>query len=83
MIKKHGGVISPCTTGEHPPFLVYFGLGKYPRVKAAFAENHTRDYSYRGFVWPHWSNLTQNEFNETLREQCLSMGCRFKMQLCD
>jgi hypothetical protein len=29
--------IFPCTTGEHLPFLVYFGLGNDPRVQAAFA----------------------------------------------
>ncbi len=29
--------IFPCTTGEHLPFLVYFGLGDDPRVRAAFA----------------------------------------------
>jgi len=29
--------IFPCTTGEHLPFLVYFGLGSDPRVRAAFA----------------------------------------------
>jgi hypothetical protein len=29
--------IFPCTTGEHLPFLVYFGLGDDPRVRSAFA----------------------------------------------
>ena len=29
--------ISPCTTGEHLSFLVYFGLGDDPRLRAAFA----------------------------------------------
>jgi len=29
--------IFPCTTGEHLPFLVYFGLADNPRVQAAFA----------------------------------------------
>jgi hypothetical protein len=29
--------IFPCTTGEHLPFLVYFGLADDPRVRAAFA----------------------------------------------
>ncbi len=29
--------IFPCTTGEHLPFLVYFGLGEDPRLRAAFA----------------------------------------------
>lgn len=28
--------IFPCTTGEHLPFLVYFGFGNDPRVQAAF-----------------------------------------------
>lgn len=28
--------IFPCTTGEHLPFLVYFGFGEDPRVQAAF-----------------------------------------------
>jgi hypothetical protein len=29
--------IFPCTTGEHLPFLVYFGLGNDPRLQATFA----------------------------------------------
>ncbi len=29
--------IFPCTTGTHLPFLVYFGLGDDPRMRAAFA----------------------------------------------
>jgi hypothetical protein len=29
--------IFPCTTGEHLSFLVYFGLGDDPRLRAAFA----------------------------------------------
>ena len=29
--------IFPCTTGEHLPFLVYFGLGDDPRLRQAFA----------------------------------------------
>lgn len=29
--------IFPCTTGEHLPFLVYFGFREDPRVRAAFA----------------------------------------------
>ena len=29
--------IFPCTTGEHLPFLVYFGFGDDPRVRSAFA----------------------------------------------
>lgn len=34
--KLHSGIF-PCTTGEHLPFLVYFGLGDDSRVRAAFA----------------------------------------------
>ena len=37
MTKKLGSGIFPCTTGEHLPFLVYFGMGDDPRVRAAFA----------------------------------------------
>jgi hypothetical protein len=37
MTKKLRGGIFPCTTGEHLPFLVYFGLADDPRVRAAFA----------------------------------------------
>ena len=37
MTKKLRSGIFPCTTGEHLPFLVYFGLGNDPRVRAAFA----------------------------------------------
>jgi hypothetical protein len=29
--------VFPCTTGEHLPFLVYFGFGDDPRVRQAFA----------------------------------------------
>jgi hypothetical protein len=29
--------IFPCTTGEHLPFLMYFGMGDDPRVQAAFS----------------------------------------------
>jgi len=29
--------IFPCTTGQHLPFLVYFGLGNDPRLRSAFA----------------------------------------------
>ncbi|RPI88009.1 MAG: hypothetical protein EHM41_02905 [Chloroflexi bacterium] len=36
LTKKLRSGIFPCTTGEHLPFLVYFGLGNEPRVKAAF-----------------------------------------------
>jgi hypothetical protein len=35
--KKLRSGIFPCTTGEHLSFLVYFGLGDDPRVRAAFA----------------------------------------------
>ena len=37
MTKKLRSGIFPCTTGEHFSFLVYFGLGDDPRVRAAFA----------------------------------------------
>jgi len=37
MTKKLRSGIFPCTTGEHFPFLVYFGLGDDRRVGAAFA----------------------------------------------
>jgi hypothetical protein len=37
MTKKIRSGIFPCTTGEHLPFLVYFGFGDDPRVGAAFA----------------------------------------------
>ncbi len=37
LTKKLFSGIFPCTTGEHLPFLVYFGLGDDPRVQAAFA----------------------------------------------
>ncbi len=36
MTRRVRSGIFPCTTGEHLPFLVYFGLGKDPRVRAAF-----------------------------------------------
>lgn len=36
LTKKQRSGIFPCTTGEHLPFLVYFGLGDDPRVRAAF-----------------------------------------------
>lgn len=36
MTKKLKSGIFPCTTGEHLPFLVYFGLGNDPRVRTAF-----------------------------------------------
>ena len=37
MTKTRRSGIFPCTTGEHLPFLVYFGLGDDPRVRRAFA----------------------------------------------
>ncbi len=37
LTKKIWSGIFPCTTGEHLPFLVYFGFGGDPRVQAAFA----------------------------------------------
>jgi hypothetical protein len=36
MTKKLRSGIFPCTTGEHLPFLVYFGFGDDPRVRCAF-----------------------------------------------
>ena len=36
MTRKLRSGIFPCTTGEHLRFLVYFGLGDDPRVRAAF-----------------------------------------------
>src|SRR5512136_1666675 len=36
LTKKLRSGIFPCTTGEHLPFLIYFGLGDDPRVQAAF-----------------------------------------------
>jgi hypothetical protein len=37
LTRKLRSAVFPCTTGEHLPFLVYFGLGDDPRVRAAFA----------------------------------------------
>jgi hypothetical protein len=37
MTKQLRSGIFPCTTGQHLPFLVYFGLGDDSRVRAAFA----------------------------------------------
>jgi hypothetical protein len=37
MTRRLRSGIFPCTTGEHLPFLVYFGMGDEPRVQAAFA----------------------------------------------
>jgi len=53
--------IFPCTTGEHLPFLVYFGLGEDSRVRRAFAfvieQMSTEDaldcgrYQHRDCLW--------------------------------
>ncbi len=53
--------IFPCTTGEHLPFLVYFGFGDDPRVRQAFAfvieDMSTADaldcgrYAHRDCLW--------------------------------
>ena len=37
MVATRRSGIFPCTTGEHLPFLVTFGLGDDPRVQSAFA----------------------------------------------
>jgi hypothetical protein len=37
LTKTRRSGIFPCTTGEHLPFLAYFGLGDDARVRAAFA----------------------------------------------
>lgn len=37
LVKKNRSGIFPCTTGQHLPFLTYFGFGDDPRVRAAFA----------------------------------------------
>lgn len=36
LTKKRRSGIFPCTTGQHLPFLVYFGLADDPRVRRAF-----------------------------------------------
>ncbi len=36
LTRKIPSAVFPCTTGEQLPFLVYFGLGDDPRVRAAF-----------------------------------------------
>jgi hypothetical protein len=61
MTKKLRSGIFPCTTGEHLPFLVYFGFGDDPRVRAAFAyliEDMSTDdaldcgrYQHRDCLW--------------------------------
>lgn len=37
LVKKTRSGIFPCTTGQHLPFLTYFGFGNDPQVRAAFA----------------------------------------------
>lgn len=37
LARKTRSGIFPCTTGEQLPFLVYFGMGSDPRVRAAFS----------------------------------------------
>jgi hypothetical protein len=61
MTKRRRSGIFPCTTGQHLPFLVYFGLRDDPRVRRAFAflieEMTTRDaldcgrYQHRDCLW--------------------------------
>jgi hypothetical protein len=61
LTKKLQSGIFPCTTGEHLPFLVYFGLRDDPRVRAAFAflieDMSTEDaldcgrYQHRNCLW--------------------------------
>jgi hypothetical protein len=61
MTKKLRSGIFPCTTGQHLPFLVYFGLGDDSRVQAAFAfliEDMSTDdaldcvrYQHRDCLW--------------------------------
>ena len=61
MTRKVRSGIFPCTTGAHLPWLVYFGLGDDPRVRAAFAfliEDMSADealdcgrYQHRDCLW--------------------------------
>ncbi|MDZ4158302.1 MAG: hypothetical protein U1B80_00805, partial [Anaerolineaceae bacterium] len=61
MTRKLRSGIFPCTTGEHLPFLVYFGLDDDPRVRTAFAfliEDMSTDdaldcgrYQHRDCLW--------------------------------
>ncbi len=61
MTKARRSGIFPCTTGEHLPLLVYFGLGDDPRVRRAFtfvAEDMSADdaldcgrYQHRDCLW--------------------------------
>jgi len=61
MIRTLRSGVFPCTTGEHLPFLVYFGFADHPRVRKAFAflvEDMSRDnalncgrYQHRDCLW--------------------------------
>jgi hypothetical protein len=61
LTKRLRSGIFPCTTGEHLPSLVYFGLGDDPRVRAAFTfviEDMSADdaldcgrYQHRDCLW--------------------------------
>jgi hypothetical protein len=61
LTKTRRSGIFPCTTGEHLPILVYFGLGDDPRVQRAFAfvveDMSTEDaldcgrYSHQDCLW--------------------------------
>ncbi|MHC1785256.1 MAG: hypothetical protein AB9891_21340 [Anaerolineaceae bacterium] len=61
LIRKTKSGIFPCTSGEHLPFLVYFGFGDDPRVRAAFnfviEDMQTEDaldcgrYQHRNCLW--------------------------------
>jgi len=61
MMKAYRSGIFPCSTGEHLPFLIYFGLGDDPRVQRAFAflveDMSTNDaldcgrYQHRDCLW--------------------------------
>jgi hypothetical protein len=61
MTRKLRSGVFPCTTGEHLPFLVYFGLADDSRVRAAFAfliEDMSADdalecgrYSHQDCLW--------------------------------
>lgn len=61
MIRTQRSGVFPCTTGEHLPFLVYFGFADDPRVRKAFAfliESTSKDdaldcgrYQHRDCLW--------------------------------
>jgi len=61
MTKTRRSGIFPCTTGQHLPMLVYYGLGDDPRVRRAFdfvLEHMSRDdaldcgrYQHRDCLW--------------------------------